>query len=92
MTNPTPVSGPPRRIGGVTGGGFVWVLEWAAAPEVPLPPTTAHRTEAGARARIAAVAAEHGAEAVEEEMRPGPLRVWFVGDGVAMLRVFDLEV
>lgn len=67
----------------------VWILEWAAPPGVPVPAATAHRSEADALNRIAAVAAEHGAEPIEEE-RPGPLRIWHAGDLVAMVRSMEL--
>ena len=38
-------------------GAHVWIVEWAAAWEAPIPRTTAHSSEAGARAHIAAVEA-----------------------------------
>jgi hypothetical protein len=75
----------------VTGNeGSVWVVEWAAPPGVPLPPTTAHRSEAGARAAIAAVAEEMGVGAVEED-RPGPMRMVWVGEMAAMMRLLELR-
>lgn len=68
----------------------VFVLEWAGPVGSTLPATmTAHRSEAGVRAAIAAAAAELGVEPVEDE-RPGPMRMIWVGDLVAMVRSTEL--
>jgi hypothetical protein len=66
-----------------------WVLEWAGPFDAALPGTTAHRSEAGARAAIAAVARELGFEPIAED-RPGPMRIWHVGELVAMVRELEL--
>lgn len=57
----------------------------------PIPPATLHRTEAGARRRIAAVAAYLGADvdAIEETRVFG--RMGSVGDAVFILREFRLD-
>jgi len=66
-------------------------LDWAAPPGIsPIPQTTALSAEAGARARIAAVAAGLGVEPVEDE-RPGPIWTIWVGEMVAMVRSIDLR-
>ncbi len=60
------------------------VLEWAAPPGTPsIPQTTAHRSEAGVRARIAAAAADLGAEPVEDE-KPAPQRMVMVRSSLVL--------
>lgn len=68
----------------------VWVLEWAAPPGIPVPPTTAFRTEDGAMAAIAGEARRVGAGPVEED-RSGQLRTIWVGECVAMMRRLELR-
>ncbi len=64
--------------------GTVTVLEWAAPPgTASIPQTTAHRSEAGVRARIAAVAADLGAEPVEDE-KPAPQRMVMVRSSLVL--------
>ena len=71
----------------------VWYLEWAAAPGAPIPLTTLHRTEAGARRRIAQEAERLGADAAAavEEERPSGMRIGDLGGTVWMLRELLLE-
>jgi hypothetical protein len=68
----------------------VLALEWAGPAGATLPATmTAFRTEAGVRAAIAAAAAELGVVPVEDA-RPGPMRMIWVGELVAMVREMEL--
>ncbi len=62
----------------------VWIVEWAGPFDSTLPRSTAHRTAAGARAHIAAVASELGVEAVEQD-RPGTWIMTLVGELAAMM-------
>ena len=70
-----------------------WYLEWAAATGAPIPLTTLHRTEAGARRRIAQEAERLGADAASavEEERPTGMRMGHLGPAVFMLRELELE-
>ena len=72
----------------------VFVLEWGAPPgTAPLPSTTAHRSEAGARDRIAAVSTEWGldAAAAVETTQPGGMVLGHLEGGLTwMLRTRDL--
>ena len=68
----------------------VFVLEWAGPVGSTLTATmTAHRSEAGVRAAIAAAAAELGVEPAEDE-RTGPMRMIWLGELVAMVRSTEL--
>jgi len=72
----------------------VWVLEWGAPPgTAPLPSTTAHRGEAGARDRIAAVTAEWGLDAATavETTQPGGMVLGHLEGGLTwMLRTLEV--
>lgn len=73
----------------------VHVLEWASPPDAPTatPPTTAHRTEPGARAAIAATAAGLGiaADELTESTRPSGRIEGQVGPLFFMLRTVPLH-
>ena len=72
---------------------LTWLVEWGTPSGVPVPATSLHLSEAGARARIAAVAAERGLD------DPGPGSVSGagiyetvgVGDVVAIVRRLGLS-
>ncbi len=72
----------------------VHLLEWAAPFDADntIPLTAAHRTEPGARAAIAAVAADLGIDPAEvvETVQPGGMRVGAIGELVYMLRTVPL--
>lgn len=72
----------------------VHVLEWASPPDAATatPPTTAHRTPAGARAAIASVAAGLGISPAEvvETVRPSGRVEGQVGPLFYMLRALPL--
>ncbi|MGB5113514.1 MAG: hypothetical protein WBO08_18610 [Mycobacterium sp.] len=72
----------------------IWLLEWAAPfdTDTTTPPTAAHRTEPGARAAIAAVAADLGIDPGEitEAVRPSGMMEGSVGALFFMLRTVPL--
>jgi hypothetical protein len=73
----------------------IWVLEWAAPTGTPIPPSSLHRSEEGARARIAAEGARLGVDAdaaqAAEETRPGGMILGWLGKTAWMLRTLSLE-
>lgn len=73
----------------------VHILEWASPPDADTttPPTTAHRTPAGSRAAIAAVAAGRGIDPAElvESARPSGRVEGSVGELFYLLREVPLR-
>ena len=74
------------------GAARVWIVEWDAAWEAPIPRTTAHSSEAGARAHIAAVAAELGVEEVEQDRPEAGMVMHRVGNLTTAMMWAPLEV
>jgi len=73
-------------------GARIWIVEWAAAWEAPIPRTTAHSSEAGARAHIAAVAAELCVEVVEQDRPEAGMVMHRVGNLTTAMMWAPLEV